>query len=237
MKMTRNLKTFGIAFAAVFAVAAVAASAAQAQTDPAHVTAGANSGYIEVTEHPNATTQLFVTDLGSVSCDGFTGTGHYEGGEGGTTTFEKLTLEEVEYYEECNLAGSEAEVNFDGCHYTLENPSWDTEAEDGKSDVTIGPESCAVVISVPITGCEVVVPGGQTFKNALTYTNVKTDQKEELTIHANVQDEIRYEYYCDANTENKLYEAENGTYEGTLTAKAFDTNDQQVDLTATPTTE
>jgi hypothetical protein len=234
--MTRNLKTFGIAFAAVFAVAALAASAAQAQTDPAHFTAGANSGYIELTEHPNATTQLLTTDFGAFSCDGFNATGHFEGGEGGSTTFEELTLEEVEYYEECNYAGNEAEVNFDGCHYTLENPSWDTEAEDGKSDLTLGPEGCAVTINIPITGCEKVVPGGQTFSNALTYTNVKTDQKEELTIHASFKG-LAYLIYCGPETETLVYAAENGTYEGTLTAKAFDTNDQQVDLTATPTTE
>jgi hypothetical protein len=132
-----------------------------------------------------------------------------------------------------NWGGVLANVNFGSCDNTLENPSWDTEAEDAASDVTLGPESCSVTADIPITGCETVVPGGQTFEDALTYTNVETAGKTELTIHVKATGR-RYAFYCGSE---KVLEAENGTYEGTLTAKAYSDagHEEPVDLLATPT--
>jgi hypothetical protein len=232
--MIRNLKTFGVAFAAVFAATAVAASAAQAQ-HPAHFATDASAKTITVTEHPQEGAQVFTTAVGSVSCEEFMGTGVPEGEvENEKRTFTDLTLEEISYSGNCELAGNEASVDFDGCHYTLENPTWDTEAEDATSDVRLeGPEGCAVTIDVPVTGCEVVVPGGQTFEDALTYTNVETDEVEELTIHANVENDIDYTVKCPGFEQ----EFEGGSYEGTLTATAYSDHNAQnkVDLTGTAT--
>jgi hypothetical protein len=230
--MIGNLKMLGVVLAAVFAVAALAVPAAQAEVDPAHFTAQGNSGTIEVTEHPGEGTQLFTIPTLAFSCDDFSATDHFEGGKGGSTTFEELTLEEVSYGGVCNFSGLEATVDFDDCHYMLENPSWDTEAEDARSDLALGPEGCSVTIDIPAAGCQMIWPGGQTFEEALTYTNAETAETEELTIHADF-DGIAYRVICNSEV---ILEAEDGSYEGTLTAKAFDTGDEQVDLTVTPTT-
>jgi hypothetical protein len=227
--MIRNLKTLGIAFAAVFAVTAVAASAAQAQVDDVDLTAAANPAYITVEADPSEPAQVFTTAVGSVSCEEFTGESGELSGEEGSTEFTELTLTKIAYSGNCELAGNEAEVDFDGCHYTISNGKLDTGTGKLTSDVALTPtgETCSVTITVPVTGCEVTVEGDQTFKGALTYTEVETGTKKEQTIHANT-DKIAYTVKCPGFEE----EFEGGSYEGTLTAKAYSdaSHTKQVDL-------
>jgi hypothetical protein len=228
-KMFRNPKTFDIALATVFAMSAVLASAASAQ--PAHITAGSDSGTIKITQHPNSTAagiQFFSTAYGEVECHEFSAEGKYTGGSGGSTKITSLTLEKVKY-EKCNLGGIAATVTFGTCDYKMENGEWVPSPGHAKSDVTIGPAGCKVTIAS--IGCTLTVEGSQLFVGALTYTNVKTGAVEELTVHATAKN-VQYTGGVGCS-DQKLHT--DGLYEGTLTAKAFNTSSAQVNLTGIAT--
>ena len=225
--MIRNLRALGIAFVAVFAMSAVAASAAHATA--AHFrcgTTGTLSCNITVEQDPNKPTQLFKTHAGNVSCQKFHAIGPFSG------TGPEITLTELEY-KECELAGLAATVTVPkGCHYTL--TSGETEAEPEKSTgnvtlaVTAG-ESCKIEIKT--LKCTVTVNGPQTFKNAVTYENVKTTH-EEITGHATVNS---IEYTTAATCPGGAGTFKDGVYEGTFTAKAFETSGPQTELTLVDT--
>jgi len=230
--MIRNLKALGIAFVAVFAMSAIAASGAQATNAHLKCTTEEPSCVVELTEHPNPVlgVQVFETVLGVVECSEFDAV--YEGA---STATGNSTLEEVEY-NNCEAFGIEAEVDFGTCDYTLAAP-FETVAGHGQGDVTIGPAGCVVTIIVGSTAeplCEIFVEGAQPFEDAITYTNVETNGKEEITGHANANG-IEYSWeglICGEGEDNT------GTYEGTFTAKAFKTpsaGGAQVNLTTVDT--
>lgn len=229
----RKLRALPLALLAALAITAIASASAQASD---HLRCGApNPGTetceIRVTQDPNKPAQTFTTALGSVVCQEFHA--HYKGP---ATLNSDSTLTGVEYKGNCEFAGVEAEVNFGTCDYKLTSPI-DTIEEHGQGNVILGPEGCKVTIVVgapaePI--CELTVPGGQTFTNAITYTETETSGIEEVTGHASTK-EIEYVVSgeCVGGGEIPL---EGGSYEGTFTAKAFNTaGTQQTNLTTAVT--
>jgi hypothetical protein len=221
--MIRNLKALGLAFFAVFAMTAVAASAAQASVH-LKINSGETTGTIKVTQDTTKPTQLFETDVGAVECEGFHA--HYAGS---ATLSSASTLEEVKYTE-CTVGGlAIAEVNFGTCDYTLSAPLEET-GTDARGSVTLGPSGCGpvtITVKAPLS-CTITVPGGQTFTNAITYTDVATGGIKEITGHANVTTGIHYSYSgtaCGTGSGTT-----NGSYEGTFTATGYKTNGTQVNL-------
>ncbi len=223
-KMIRNLKALGLGLAAAFALSALGASAAQAQEGD-HMQCGNGEGTctVKVVTDPDKKNQKFTTKVGAVECKTFNA--EYKGDK---TINEDATLEEVEYGS-CTVGGAvPASVNFGSCDYTLNAPL-DTVEGHGQGDVTIGPGGCSVTISVSAPfECTITVPGGQTFENAITYTEVETEGNKEITGHASTNT-INYSWSgpaCGSGSDSA------GKYEGTFTASAWNTAEtEQTDLT------
>jgi hypothetical protein len=252
--MTRNLKALGIALAAAFAVYAVAASAAYATS--AHVRCDEGKPEkectIQIEAHPTekGTQRFKVPAIGTIECTIFDA--HAIVPE---TASVNVTLTPTpgppihKTYEGCTVGGlGKAEVNFhEGagppteCHFTLTAPLTTATSEPtghATGGVILGPAGCEVTITTTKPeACTITVKGEQSFPEAITYTSVKTPEKlEELTIHAEVKPNaegkkgIKYSYVCTL----KKGEGEDGSYEGTLTARGF-TEGVQKNLTVVDT--
>lgn len=227
-----RMRTLGACLAAALAIAAGASAAAQA-SDHLQCKDGSGSCEIRVTQHPNGGKQIFTTGLGAVECDEFHAT--YKGP---ATVVASATLGNVEYEGDCTFAGVEAEVDFDGCDYTLASPIETVEGH-GQGAIVLGPEGCEVRIVAGSTAepvCEISVPGGQTFENAITYTEVETEGVEEVTGHTSTE-EINYAVSgeCVGGGEVPL---EGGTYESTFTMQAYEADactSTRVDLSTAET--
>jgi hypothetical protein len=167
-RMTRKLKTLGLAFVAVLAMSSLAASAAQANFSSANYPATVSGSQIEGTITGAAVSKHeFTTKAGTVKCT----TASFAGKSlAGTAT--ELTLTPT--YGGCTLAGIAATVNMNGCHYIFTVEKTTTEnTVDLLTHVT-----CPVggVITVSVTGsvCKVTIAGGQTLKGIETH-NEATD--------------------------------------------------------------
>jgi hypothetical protein len=221
--MSSKIKALGLALVAVFAMSALAASAAQAQNPAADVTCGeegdGNPCTIKAEEHPGEGTQVFKTSVGNISCDEFDATGTAPHGEPAS----ELTLTEVEY-NSCNFGGLAAEVDFDDCHYTLHDGET-TEEGVATSEVDVS-ETQGKECSITITAftCTVTV-GPQNNLSSITLKEVEAGGNEEITGEANVEG-IAYSYSGFCGSGSKA----DGVYEGKFTARAF-TGETQTDLT------
>lgn len=141
--MTRNLKALGLSLVAVFAMSAMAASAAQA-------TAGHlawETGATLVTAHQEATggSQLFKTTAGSVTCDTVTGDASLVGLTNPSASIETTNITYTDSTKEADHCrgplGTSPEIAMNGCQYKFN--AGETAA--GKTDTTVG--------TVDITGC------------------------------------------------------------------------------------
>jgi hypothetical protein len=243
--MTRNLKALGIALAAAFAMYAVAASAAYATS--AHVRCDEGKPEkectIEIEAHPTekGTQKFKVPAIGTVECTKFDAHAIVPETVTGNAALTPTPGPPIhKTYEGCSVGGlGTTTVNFhegeaNECHYTLTAPlTTATEKPTGHATggVTIGPKGCIVTITTTKPeACTITVEGEQSFPEAITYTTVETPGKpEELTIHVNAS-KIKYSYVCTL----KKGEGEDGTYEGTLTARGL-TNGVQKPLTVVDT--
>ncbi len=179
---------------------------------------------VKVEADPSKKNQKFTTRIGAFECKSFNAL--YKGDK---TINEDATLEEVEYGN-CPVGGAvPASVNFGSCDYTLLVPIEAVEGH-GQGDVAIGPEGCSVTISISAPfECTITIPGGQTFENAITYTQVETEEAEktEVTGHIDLEG-LEYSWSgpaCGSGSDNA------GKYEGTFTASAWNTAEtEQTDL-------
>ena len=221
--MIRNLRTLGIAFVAVFAMSAVAASAAHATE--ARFTCGTTEGkncQVVVEADPQAPGQVFVTNAGTITCNKFSAASGSvpDGVKQSSVTLTGLA------YTECELGGLAAEVKAsEGCHYTLTSGSTEKEGEEPKRStgnvelsVTTG-KTCTITIKS--LKCTVTVEGPQKFENSITYENVKTTH-EEITATATTGEKIKYT--TSATCPGGAVTKENGKFNGKITAKAFELN-------------
>ncbi len=224
--MTRKLKVLGLMLA-VFAMSAVAVSAAQAAE--AHFRGGTGEGTIHATAEadPNSPLQIFTTDVGPVECE------QVHAIYSGAATSAEATFTNVEYSGNCNTAGLESEIKFNGCHYLFHAGTKTASGSEGTADI-VGAECGAHPIEViGASGLCTVKVGPQTGLGPIKYTNVQTSgKKEEITLHAEIAGGISYSYsglLCGTGS------ASDGAYEGTATARATDTSSNPVDLTTVST--
>ncbi len=162
--MIRNLKTLGLAVMAMFALTAVAASAAQAvefhsEIENTTVTASTEAGSNSVFDAAGA----------SISCASATFTGTQA-----AKTSPTLTVTPV--YSNCTFLGVlNVPVKTNGCQYTFH-------AEGGVADVTGA--SCTA-ITFEAAGCKVEV-GKQNGLKEVTYTNLGAGTTREVTVTPHV---------------------------------------------------
>lgn len=161
--MTRNLKVFGLALMAMFALTAVAASAAQAiefhsEIENTTVTAKTEAGSNSVFDAAGA----------SISCT----SGTFTGSQVAKTS---ATLTVTPAYSGCTFLGVlNVPVKVNNCQYTF--------SANGEVAVTGG--SCTA-ITFEAAGCKVEVKAQSGLKE-VTYTNLKTGTEREVTVTPHV---------------------------------------------------
>lgn len=162
-EMIRNLKTLGVALAAVFAFSAVAASGAMAQTQ-GHLTSSTGVDFTLTGTEIAGGLNVFTGPLGiNVKCPGSTYTGHkltttphafIASGETSTTITPK--------YVNCEEAGIPRTVDMNGCDYQIDDST--TTGGAGTYGVTVD-------IICPV-GKEIVITGGACTVNVKGQTDV-----------------------------------------------------------------
>lgn len=207
----RNLKAFGLALVAAFALSAVIASAASAE-----FTSGSDNTTLSATSVGN---QVFETGSGSkVSCPAVS----VDGASLGTVASE-ITAEPT-YSGACTVESFEAKIDTNGCHYLFTTTA--------TSNVHIlCPEGSAIEVTAKILGSfrQCLKIHAQTPTNALVdYSNGTSGGKMDVTIKSTVTG-ITYERLglCQGSTN----EANDATYTGEVTVTGKDAEGNAVDVT------
>jgi hypothetical protein len=177
IQMMRNLKVLGVALAAVFAMSAIAASMASADT----ITAEKYPVTLTGSQSAPFNNVLTVPNTGTVKCE--TATYHGELTAAGTT----VTITPT--YKKCEVLGfaSGEAVNMNGCDYMLHlNPAAGNTT--GTADVVCpaGKEIVVTATSVGTTKCVFNIPAQVGLAKA-TVTNTGAGTTSELVLHLEVK--------------------------------------------------
>jgi len=190
--MTRNLKALGLALVAVFAMSAVMASAASAESAFKFKSEGTPT---KLTGKQHAGNDVFTTHTGTVSCN----EAKYSGEQVGTEVSE-VTVTPV--YSECKAFGLfNVPVTTNGCVYTFKTGT-KTGATYAGSVSIVCPEGKVIEVEAP--GCTVTV-GSQANVGGITFTNIGTTTTREVTLDVNINT-LKYEEHrpffgiCSTNT-------------------------------------
>ena len=232
--MIRNLKALGLALVAVFAMSAMAASAAQAE-DPGHFGAAEYPATINAV---GETVQEFVSPtLGALTCANVSGVSTLE------EPSDELTGENIQY-SNCDAGGGLFPVTVDtnNCHFTFE---LDTMIDDNTGEGGVIIEGCDDATGITITVfafgstqhlpeeliCEIHVPE-QTVGN-ITYHNITDEStgKEAVTVEADestVASEVTEGGICNEANESNIYN-------GSFIATAENEDEEDIDATITST--
>ena len=216
--MIRNIKALGLAFLAMAAIGALAASVAQAQEVwPVHITTEEDKAVI--TGH--AENEVLTVGAQTVQCK----TATLEGTVKQATHASQLTATEIHAtptYQECTgFGGIAVTVQMNGCTYTIVSTTTKLTAEGGVTGCT--PEKQIVIKSQICT----ITIGNQTGDlSHITLTNdaEKGTEKHHLQDHVTVQgiQFTRDGFFCP--------NAESAEYKGTTTIKAYkDVKDVEVE--------
>jgi hypothetical protein len=197
-KMTRNLKAFGLALVAVFALSAVAASGASA-TDHTFTSTSGN-GLTDLTGETEEGVEPVLSAAGAeVVCEHGTYAGTVEGNDVGEVTVHP------EYHGNCRIPtiSEEVDVNTDGCDYRLTGKTHETveneeteelETKAGEHatvyvecteghDITIHDTTFGIVMHIGAQGPLV----GAHYTNLNTSTEVDNENPAEVTVDATVE--------------------------------------------------
>ena len=222
--MIRNLKALGLAFVAVLALGAVAASGAQAEK-PAHFTAEAGTTTIKGTGETAISHQVFTTTAGKVECEGhFTNRGAFN------LTDTQLTMN-AEYTGCTPFFGAEPKVSMGSCHYTFTAGTYGPAGTSvGSVHLVCANETEPITITAP--GCTVTVKGPQTLSKVhyQTKTNATTG-KTDVTVSPEVSN-IAYShtgFLCGTGS------GTTGTYTGPATIEGFNEKGKATNISITST--
>jgi hypothetical protein len=237
--MTRNLKALGLALVAVFAMSAIAASAAQATVGS--ISYDKTATKVTATQDATAPNQVFTLTGGAVSvtCNEYHATALLDG-TGNQTTIE---TKEMAYTHngtnECasNISGFTPKVEMNECQYKFH--AGNTIGELSNMEI----EATADVVNCNATNPYVVVNGGgvctarvfgNTLNQGLTGIKIRTitgGAKEDLTLEANVTGlHATHTGGCAFFGDKTTTE---GTYTGKVTITAEDNSAVQKDITVT----
>ncbi len=166
--MKRNLKALGLVVASVFAMSAIAASAASASTTFHSTVHPQNLSGTQVESH------VFTTDAGTVTCKKAVFTG-------ATSALTSATQTLSPDYNECTAFGFiNVPIHENGCGY-LFNANGTTEVE--------CPTGKTIEITVPF--CTTTV-GPQHIASGMSYANGSSGGKSDVTATTNIGAEIDY---------------------------------------------
>lgn len=233
--MIRNLKALGLALGAVFAMSAIAASAAQATAG--EFSWGATTSTLTAVEDPSAPNQIFTTTAGGFTCDNVHGDAAIA-----DATSTSITGTKVGYWDaaistqaehKCTGPfGTKPIVNTTECHFRFHPGETVGEKGAGETTGTVdlvdtkGSETDCVALEAP--GCILHIPP-QNGINRIRYKTVKTGVKEEVTVTV-TSNNITYHhtgFLCGNGSKA------DGTYEGKITITGTNVEGNQTDVTVT----
>ncbi|MBA3866100.1 MAG: hypothetical protein H0X42_07115 [Solirubrobacterales bacterium] len=229
--MTRNLKVLGLALAAMFALTAVAASAAQAVTPEYHCTSTSANCFAESSASPELTgngkingsnDHVFNVNGGNVKCTGTTGVTDgavLKGTAAKTSTSVTLTPT----YAGCKAFGVKATVNPEGCTYTLTLVTGGISPYPITTDIKC-PAGKKITVTPTGLSCTITV-GEQTGLKGITATNVGTEPTH-IEANINITGANGKIAYTKTGTEcpEGPGSGTNGTYTGHSTITGFEDN-------------
>ncbi len=206
--MIRNIKALGLAFIAVAAMSMVAASAAQAAQLHAATSPSATITGGQTVQHNFKLT----TSGAETKCTNAQFEGTVEGGSGGTTTAEEITVTPT--YSGCQTVGLASQVIMNGCKYTI------TGAQPQTLTALVDVTGCTSgkSIEIKLTGCTVTVPA-QTGLSHLNFVQSGTEVEVDVTAQG-----ITYEFHgiaCPKPTHGGAVEVTKLTHDGDYTGKAL----------------
>jgi hypothetical protein len=212
-KMKRNLKVLGLALTAVFAMSAMAAAGASAQT-PATFSYGPNSGALIASAK---TPQVFTTDVGELTCKKIateTNTSKF-------TSNSELTATVKPLYTECSKESTTLVVDFTKCHYKFYAA---TTGEHANVDIVCDSPSEKPHVKAVVLGFQLncVTVEQQTVNGAVSYANTTEGGVTDVDVKATATN-IKYtiEGVCHEGSEPTT--TGNGTYTGEVTVRAENT--------------
>jgi hypothetical protein len=196
----RNLKTLGLALVAVFAMSAVAASAAQAE-----FTVGANATRVTATQ-PAGVLNIFQITAGNAECEEASAEGATTAGTHADLTFTTLT------FDKCSCLGRACDVIVNGCTFTL------TTSGESHLCPTGGSITLTLTSSPGVSLCTIHVTAHTV--NGITLDNIAGTPNDILaTIHAT---NLTYETIGGGGkcgTQNTTFTC--GHFDGEVTIQAF----------------
>ncbi len=198
--MTREFKTLGLCLVAVFAMSAVAATAAQAEKFTSANYPAAVPG-----EQVGALPLEFEVTNAGVEC----GTATFSG----TLAAASETLTITPNYQNCLVGGAiPATVDLNGCDYLFHVTGVKTVGADVECPTTAGGVTDKIVITVPATGCEIQVPEQMGLKKLTVKNEAAGDMLITLAI-TNIQ------YSQNAKCPGGVQSEKTGAYSGQITLK------------------
>ena len=238
--MIRNIKALGLALVAVFAMSAMAASAAQAEGEGApDFWAAQYPAHIEATPDPGSGRQVLTSPFGKVRCEEVQGTAVLN------ERSNELTSEEIGYSGDCTALGLfPTTVDAEGCHFTFTVEETETASTSNGSVHLDCPEGTgSITVTIFEVGsepphpeeeliCTIHIPGGQTF-GGITYHNIETeDGIMHVTVEANTGGVIHESHegsLCGTGT------SETDSYTGSFIASATNSKGEPINTTITDT--
>jgi hypothetical protein len=209
--MNRKLKTLGVAFASVIAMAVFAGSAS-ATLALFH----SETGHTEIKGEQEGQ-DVFTTNTGSVQCKTVTYTGT-------ASTGTPTELDVAPTFSGCSTFGFvNMPIDTNGCHYKF------------KSHPTTPPVLHILCPTAPITitafNCYVTI-GSQTVSHGISYTNKGAGTTRDITVDVNISSEegLTYTQHSKSFPGCSNGTFTNGTYTGLTTVKATNTAGTQVGI-------
>jgi hypothetical protein len=217
-KMKRNLKVLGLALTAVFAMSALSAAGASAQSTFNY---GSATGALTASA---VTTQEFVTVVDKLNCTNVatdTNTSKFTSASETYATVKPL-------YTGCKAVTQNLNtvVDFTKCHYKF---AAHTTGEHANVDIVCDSPSEKPHIKAVVLGFQLnCVTVEQQTVNGVRYTSTTSGGKTDVNVKATVTG-IKYtvEGVCHEGSEPTTFS--NGTYNGEVTVKAENTSGEQVD--------
>ena len=227
--MIRNFKALGLALVAAFAMSAVAASAASAES-PFHFGSTVDHTVLSGTQ---VSEDVFTVHGGTVKCSSATYTGTINSS---TTKTTEVTITPA--YGGCRFAGiaESATIDMNSCDYLFTAKTTDAgpvyTGEVHIKCTTPGDTITVTVVIGGVTKCIVHIP--EQSLTGITYSNAGAPSH----IHVNVNIAGIHYSQTEGTGGGKCETKDNtttGTYVGTATLKGFDTENHQVGISVTKT--
>lgn len=221
--MIRNLKVLGLAFAAMLALGAVAASAAQAS----EFAWDSGTTILKAEQDATGGNQVFTVNAGKVECNRVTGDAAVSGTSSATVTSTSITYTDTSKEADHCIGplGTSPKINMNGCNYAFHAGTGSSGSSTGTADIVCGGGG---PIKIEATGCEITVPE-QSGLSSVTYKTV-AGSPSDVTIEPNVTNISYHQQGLFCANESPS----NGTYKGNVTVKGFNSLGAQTNVKITP---